>query len=143
MKKIIFISLFFIFSCSSDIIDLDNNEKNILNYSQLPEEAKKLYSFKAINGDYHNVYKDCFSNNEKFEIHEYTITSNDKLITFLSEGFHHIITINDKKFKIDIRKGRPFVLIDKNLFYSKELNLDEKNLKSSKFVRIDLSDYLK
>lgn len=143
MKKsvIILFVTWFLVSCNSEI-DLDKLGNKILSFSELPSEAKKLYQYKSEGEKMHNAYNDCYSDDQKFAISVNTITTNE-WFSLIRKGFHHIIKINEVEFILDANKGKPFVLLNRKLYYSQELNLSDWNLKKSKFIEIDLRKYLK
>ena len=89
----------------------------------------------------HNAFSESYSDKEKIEVHNMSMNKN--IFTFLKKGYHHIIKINNIEFKIDANKVSPFVLLNKKLYYSNELNLNDNNLENSTFTEIDLKNYLK
>ena len=60
----------------------------------------------------------------------------------LRKGFNHHFVINDKEFKLGANQGDPFILRNKKLYYTTELNLADYNYEKAKYIEIDLTEYL-
>ena len=140
MKNIIhliFIALLTLTSCSSEI-DLDKKKKIVLEFEQLPTDLKELYrtKHKTIN-DTTEYY--IFSLDKDYTLTHYWTGMNKQL---LRKGFNHHFVINDKEFKLGANQGDPFILRNKKLYYTTELNLADYNYEKAKYIEIDLTEYL-
>ena len=134
---LILISILTLTSCGGEI-DLDKKEKNILNYEQLPVELKKIYSMN-FNSPNDSVDYYIFSLDKNYELNHYWTGMHKQLLT---KGFNHHLIINKKEFKLGANQGDPFVLRNKKLYYTTELNLDKNNFEKAEFIEIDLTKYL-
>ena len=139
MKNVL---LFFIFililtSCSGEI-DLGKKEKIELTFEQLPPDLKEIYGTK-FHTTKDTFYYYVYSLDRDYKLTHYWTGMNNQLLT---KGFNHHFVINDKEFKLRANKGDPFVLRNKKLYYTTELNLDEHNFEKSNFIEIDLREYL-
>jgi len=139
MKKaiLIFTSILTLISCSEEI-NLDKVNKTELTFDQLPEELKEIYgtTFRVANDsiDYYVISLD-----KNYDLTHYWTGMNKQLLT---QGFNHHFIINGKEFKLAANQGDPFVLWDKKLYYSTELNLAQNNFEQAKFIEIDLTENL-
>ena len=50
--------------------------------------------------------------------------------------------INNKEFKLGANQGDPFVLLNKKLYYTTELNLADYNFERAIYIEVDLTEYL-
>ncbi len=134
---LILISILTLSSCGGEI-DLDSKKKTELTFDQLPAELKEIYgtNFRVAN-DTTDYY--VYSLNKNYELTHYWTGMNKQLLT---KGFNHHFVINGKEFKLGANQGDPFVLRNKKLYYSTELNLAEYNFEKAKFIEIDLTEYL-
>ncbi|MDO1502159.1 hypothetical protein Q2T40_18645 [Winogradskyella maritima] len=124
-------------SCGQEI-DLDKENKTELGFNQLPEELKEIYSTKfSLRRDTVDYY--IYSLDTDYELSHYWSGMNNDLI---SKGFNHHFTINQKEFKLGANQGDPFVLKDKKLYYTTELNLDSINFTNATYIVIDLKNHL-
>ena len=134
---LILISILTLSSCGGEI-DLDSKKKTELTFDQLPAELKEIYGtkFRVANNttDYY-----VYSLDKNYELTHYWTGMNKQLLT---KGFNHHFVINGKEFKLGANQGDPFVLRNKKLYYSTELNLAEYNFEKAKFIEIDLTEYL-
>ncbi|MBL87686.1 MAG: hypothetical protein CMO82_13655 [Winogradskyella sp.] len=139
MKNAILIlfSILTLSSCSGEI-DLDKEKKTKLTFDQLPPELKKIYGTKFPTGNDSIDYY-VFSLDKNYELTHYWTGMNKQLLT---KGFNHHFVINGKEFKLGANQGDPFVLRNKKLYYSTELNLAEYIFEKAKFIEIDLTEYL-
>lgn len=134
---LILISILTLTSCGGEI-DLDKKKKTELTFDQLPSEVKKIYGTKfRIENDSTDFY--VYSLDKNYELTHYWTGMNNQLLT---KGFNHHFVINGMEFKLGANQGDPFVLWNKKLFYSTELNLAEYNFEKAKFIEIDLSEFL-
>ena len=134
---LILISILTLSSCSGET-DLDKKKKTELTFDQLPAELKEIYgtNFRVAN-DTTDYY--VYSLDKNYELTHYWTGMNKQLLT---KGFNHHFVINGKEFKLGANQGDPFVLRNKKLYYSTELNLAEYNFEKAKFIEIDLTEYL-
>ena len=134
---LILISILTLSSCG-DEIDLDKKNKTELTFDQLPTELKKIYgaNFQIANDTTDYL---VFSLDNNYELTHYWTGMNKQILT---KGFNHHFVINGKEFKLGANQGDPFVLRNKKLYYSIELNLAEYNFKKAKFIEIDLAEFL-
>ena len=136
-RMLILISLLTLFSCGGEI-DLDKKKKTELTFDKLPAELKVIYgsNFRVTNDttDYH-----VYSLDKNYELTHYWTGMNKQLLT---KGFNHHFEINGIEFKLAANQGDPFVLLNKKLYYSTELNLAEYNFEKVTFIEIDLTEYL-
>lgn len=134
---LILISILTLSSCGGKI-DLDSKKKTELTFDQLPAELKEIYgtNFRVAN-DTTDYY--VYSLDKNYELTHYWTGMNKQLLT---KGFNHHFVINGKEFKLVANQGDPFVLRNKKLYYSTELNLAEYNFEKAKFIEIDLTEYL-
>ena len=134
---LILISILTLSSCGGEI-DLDSKKKTELTFDQLPAELKEIYgtNFRVAN-DTTDYY--VYSLDKNYELTHYWTGMNKQLLT---KGFNHHFVINGKEFKLGANQGDPFVLRNKKLYYSTELNLAEYNFEKAKFIEIDLTEYL-
>ena len=134
---LILISILTLSSCGGEI-DLDKKKKTELTFDKLPTELKEIYGtdFRVAN-DTTDYY--VYSLDKNYELTHYWTGMNKQLLT---KGFNHHFVINGKEFKLGANQGDPFVLWNKKLYYSTELNLAEYNFKKAKFIEIDLTEYL-
>jgi hypothetical protein len=134
---LILISILTLTSCGGEI-DLDEKEKIELTFDQLPDDLKKIYgtNFQVAN-DTTDYY--VYSLDKNFELTHYWTGMHKQLLT---KGFNHHFVINGKEFKLGANQGDPFVLRNKKLYYSTELNLADYNFEKAKFVEINLAEYL-
>ena len=124
-------------SCGGEI-DLDQKKKTELTFDQLPTELKEIYGTNfRVENDTTDYY--VYSLDKKYELTHYWTGMNKQLLT---KGFNHHFVINGKEFKLRANQGDPFVLQNKKLYYSTELNLSEYNFEKAKFIEIDLTEYL-
>jgi hypothetical protein len=134
---LILISILTLSSCGGEI-DLDKKKKTELTFDQLPAELKEIYgtNFRVANDttDYF-----VYSLDKNYELTHYWTGMNKQLLT---KGFNHHFVIKGKEFKLGANQGDPFVLRNKKLYYSTELNLAEYNFEKAKFIEIDLTEYL-
>ncbi|MAW95009.1 MULTISPECIES: hypothetical protein [unclassified Leeuwenhoekiella] len=134
---LIFTSILTLISCS-DEIDLDKEIKTEFTFDQLPEELKEIYGSNfPIRNDSIDYY--VFSLDKDYNLNHYWTGMNKQLLT---KGFNHHFVINGKEFKLGANQGDPFVLWDKKLYYSTELNLAQNNFTQAKFIEIDLTEHL-
>lgn len=139
MKKItlLFISVLALKACRGEV-NLDNVNKTELNFDQLAPQLRKIYgTYFSSENDSIDYYVLSLDNN--YELSHYWTGMNKQLLT---KGFNHHFVINTKEFKLSANQGDPFVLFNKKLYFSTELNLAEYNFKEAKFIEIDLSKYL-
>ncbi len=134
---LILISIFALISCSREI-NLDNKSKTLLTFNELPNDLKKIYgtNFRVANDttDYYALSLD-----KNYNLIHYWTGMHKQLLT---KGFNHYFIINGKKFKLSANQGDPFVLLNKKLYYSTELNLTQYNYKQTTFIEINLAEYL-
>lgn len=124
-------------SCSREI-KLDEKRKTELTFEQLPSDLKEIYGSKFKNtNDTIDYY--VYSLDKNYELTHYWTGMNKQL---LIKGFNHHFEINGNEFKIGANKGDPFVLRNKKLYYTTELNLTDSNFEKAKYIEIDLSEYL-
>ena len=134
---LILISILTLSSCSGEI-DLDKKKKTELNFDQLTSELKNIYGTKFPNrNDSIDYY--VFSLDKNYELTHNWTGMHKQLLT---KGFNHHFVINGKEFKLGANQGDPFVLQNKKLYYSTELNLTDYNYEKAKFIEIDLTEYL-
>lgn len=140
MKHIILIlisTLTFI-ACGREI-DLDKEKKKELTYEQLPYELQEIYSSKfPIDNDSTDYFVLSLDNN--YKLTHYWTGMHKQMLT---KGFNHHFVINAKEFKLGANQGDPFVLRNKKIYYTTELNLAEYNFKQAKYIEIDLTEYLR
>ena len=137
-KPILLLFLAFInFSCSSEI-DLDDLENKKLSFAELPTELKTIYSNEFEEANDTISYR-VLSLDKNYDMEHYHIGLHNQLLT---KGFNHHFIINNKDFKLSANQGDPFVLYDKKLYYTLELNLAAYNYEKADYIEIDLSNYL-
>ena len=139
MKNVILIliSILTLTSCGREI-NLDKKKKNELTFDQLPVKLKEIYGTKfRIENDSIDYY--VYSLDKNYELTHYWTGMNKQLLT---KGFNHHFVINEKEFKLGANQGDPFVLLNKKIYYTTELNLANYNFKKAKFIEIDLTEYL-
>ncbi len=134
---IFFISIIVLTSCSSEI-DLDKKDKTELGLEQLPNDLKKIYSTTFQKANDTTTYN-IFSLDKNYELTHYWTGMHKQLLT---KGFNHHFVINGKEFKLGTNKGDPFILQNKKLYNTTELNLTEYNFEKAKYMEIDLTEYL-
>ncbi|MCU0440844.1 MAG: hypothetical protein MUE96_00455 [Bacteroidia bacterium] len=122
--------------------DIDNIERQHLPFDSLPEKVKTIYQNHLQKVDtifeYHVITTD---NSVDFK-HEHTGMDNG-ILNLVTRGFNHHFYINGQHFKLQANKGDPFILHEKHLYYTLELNLADYNYKSAQYVSVNLEDYLK
>ncbi|WP_439483385.1 hypothetical protein [Cyclobacterium plantarum] len=131
------ISILTIASCGGEI-NLDEKKKTQLTFKQLPSQLKEIYGtkFRTINDsiDYY-----VYSLDKNVELSHYWTGMNKQL---LIKGFNHHFVINGKEFKLGANQGDPFILWNKKLYYTTELNLDKHNFDKARYIEIDLTEYI-
>ena len=133
MKNVILIliTLLTLTSCSSKI-DLDEKKKTQLTFEQLPDDLKEIYKTKhKIANDTTDYY--IYSLDKGFTLTHYWTGMDNQLLT---KGFNHHFVINDKEFKLGANQGDPFVLRNKKLYYTTELNLADYNFEKAKYMEL-------
>tara|TARA_R110002051_G_scaffold155492_2_gene227539 strand:- start:914 stop:1339 length:426 start_codon:yes stop_codon:yes gene_type:complete len=134
---LLLISILILTSCGGEI-SLDEKKKNELTFEQLPEKLKEIYGTKfRVENDSIDYF--VYSLDKNYELTHYWTGMNKQLLT---KGFNHHFEINEKKFKLGANQGDPFVLLNKKIYYTTELNLAKYNFEKSKFIEIDLTQYL-
>ena len=134
---LILISILVLTSCSEEI-SLDEKKKNELTFQQLPEKLKAIYGTKfSVENDSIDYF--VYSLDKNYELTHYWTGMNKQLLT---KGFNHHFEINEKKFKLGANQGDPFVLLNKKIYYTTELNLAKYNFEKAKFIEIDLTQDL-
>ena len=134
---LILITLLTLTSCTSEI-DLDKIKRTEFTFDQLPTDLKEIYSTEHKTANDTTDYY-VFSLDENYPLTHYWTGMNKQLLT---KGFNHHFIINTKKFKLGANQGDPFVLRNKKLYFSTELNLADYNFKNAKYIEIDLTEYL-
>ncbi|MBR9915733.1 MAG: hypothetical protein GYB32_13060 [Algicola sp.] len=146
MKKLIttlvLLLCVFINSCKEDdSIKLDDLPHVELTFSELSEEVKNTFENVSFIVNRNDTLINLNKKNTKVSLKNTSLV--DSHFELIKEGFNHIFIIDSVKLKLKANKGDPFILYDKNLYYTEELNLREYNYKKSKYYKIDLSDVLK
>ena len=134
---ILLISILTLNSCGKEI-DLDKMKKKELNFEELNFKLKDIYS-SNFNSPNDSIDYYIFSLDKNYELTHYWTGMNKQLLT---KGFNHHFVINGKEFKLGANQGDPFVLLNKRIYYTTELNLSKNNFEKAKFTEIDLKEYL-
>lgn len=138
IKPILILAFSLTLASCGDEINLDKNAKIEIRYEDLSMELKEIYST-HFPSEIDSTGYFVFSLDPGYELDHYWTGIHKNLIL---RGFNHHFIINDKEFKLGANLGDPFVLLNKKLYYTTELNLDETNYKEALFISIDLTDYL-
>ena len=134
---LLLISILTFTSCGGEI-SLDEKKKNELTFEQLPEKLKVIYGTRfRVENDSIDYF--VYSLDKNYELTHYWTGMNKQLLT---KGFNHHFDINGGKFKLGANQGDPFVLLNKRIYYTTELNLAKYNFEKAKFIEIDLKEYL-
>lgn len=131
---------FIISSCGPT--SLDDVQKRRVSFDSLPDTVKVIYQDQLNQTNSFSDY--CVISTDKsidFR-HEHTGMDNG-VFTALFRGFNHHFYVNGKHFKLQANKGDPFILYDKKLYYTLELNLADYNYKTATYIEVDLKEYLK
>ena len=109
-----------------------------MTFEQLPEKLKEIYGTRfRVENDSIDYF--VYSLDKNYELTHYWTGMNKQLLT---KGFNHHFDINGGKFKLGANQGDPFVLLNKRIYYTTELNLAKYNFEKAKFIEIDLKEYL-
>jgi len=115
--------LFTFISCNKEI-NLNDEKKKIFSYDLLPKKIKHIYK-NYHSADYDSIDYFVFSLDKNYNLSHYWTGMENQLLT---KGFYHHFIINNKEFKLSANKGDPFVIYEKKLYYTAELNLSKKKL---------------
>jgi hypothetical protein len=81
------------------------------------------------------------STDKRFEfIHEWEGVTGG-LSWFYANHLHHFY-VNGQHFSMGANQGDPFILHDKKLYYTTELNLGDYNYKNARYIVVDLKEHL-
>jgi len=140
-KLIIFTMCVLFYSCSTSKFNLEKLNSKKVEYEKLPEQIKGVYSDYAIKTpmNFEVVTK---SFDEGYELN-YKYSGEEKPYVSEVANNEEIIKINNIEFTMtNGYAGYPFVLLDKTLYMSYELNLHKANYDKVKYIVIDLSKEL-
>lgn len=140
MKKTLFAILLigFLNSCAFGEKSLDNMNSLKLTFNELPTQLKDIYKEKALI-EMDTFYYEVKSLDKEFDIEHYWTGMSDRLLT---KGHNHHFVINGMEFKLRANQGDPFILRNKKLYYTEELNLREQNFEKAVYIEIDLAKCL-
>lgn len=121
--------------------NIDNLKHQKLSFDSLPDTVRVIYESDIKKADTVFDYSIiCTDKSIDFK-QEHTGMDNG-IWTLMTRGFNHHFYINRQLFKLKANQGDPFVLHNKHLYYTLELNLADYNYKQATYVSVDLSDYL-
>jgi hypothetical protein len=121
--------------------NIDKFEKNMLSFDSLPDTVQSVYEQEAHNKEVGYRYVVISTDNSITFEHEHT-GLDDGIWTLISRGFKHHFYINGKHFELQANQGDPFILHDKHLYYTLELNLAGFNYKEADYMSVDLNKYI-
>lgn len=127
---------------TSCVTNIENMPQKQLSYAELPDTVRKIYQYDALDTVVDFEYKVVTTDTAINFKHEHT-GMDDGILTLITRGFNHHFYIGDRHFKLEANKGSPFILHDKHLYYSTELNLSDDNYKQANYVEVELVKYLK
>jgi len=141
VPSLFFVTLVLLLLGCKEETNIGNLKNNQLKFEALPDTIKKIYESEALNK---NPKQDnlVISTDTLFKIHHKHTGMDNDLIVLLTKGFNHHFEINKKKFVLQANQGDPFILHDKQFYYTLELNLADYNYKEAQYISVDLSDFI-
>ena len=129
-----------LFSCGIGRTELDTLNKKKLNFEELPSHVQAIYTTE-IEKEKSGFQYEVISDDDFSFKHKHT-GMDDGLIVLMTQGFNHHFYINDKHFTLQANQGAPFVLHDKKLYYTTELNISKQNYRGAEYIEIDITDFI-
>jgi len=130
-------------ACSEQTIRLDNRPVDTLSFGELPQSVQTviIHNLVRLSESGKRTNKgDFFACTDSNVIFQYGRQSMGQTLDYAS-NLHHFF-VNGRHLVLRGNKGEPFVLDNKNLYWSNDPNVGRYNYEDFRYFRVDISDVL-
>lgn len=134
----VLVILLSICSCKINTVHLDEKEKQILQFEELPMEIGNQFKssiMKRVGGEFGETF--IFINLDSYNVEfEQKTMDNSFFETVVKGGTYYYFKINRKLFDLRANLGDPFIIKDSCLYYPNKFSAGREEYKTVSYTRI-------